>query len=79
MVPPVEWLVAIGGLLLIGGTGATGLFDPIELVTQIYTQILGDEGTESDGKPVSITNENVDQSDTRVEIHYHFHGDEGDD
>lgn len=71
---PVELIVALVVVLLLGGATATGHLDPIsQIVFRIFEQLKQRWGTEDTSQPVSITNENVEKSDTNVEIHYHFY------
>lgn len=71
---PVELVAVLVVVLLLGGATATGYLDPItQIALQIFDQLKQRWGSEDMIQPVSITNENVEKSDTNVEIHYHFY------
>ena len=77
---PVEFLAALGFLLLFGGFSATGYTAPIFQIAGHALDYLRAWGRSSEpNQPVSVSNENVEKSDTKVEIHYHFYGKEGSD
>lgn len=75
MLAPIEIVAALAVIVLLGGGHVLGAFDPIlgaigEGWSFLKRQFNSGNGT----TPISINNRDVEQSDTNVEVHFHYHG-----
>lgn len=64
-------LMAVVGYVVlqtVGPWGVQTLFDGIEWLATLATP-----SEDSDNKPVSVQNSNVQQAETKVEVHHHHH------
>lgn len=76
----IEIAALLALLLLLGGGYSVGAFDPIlgaigEGWSILKRRLNSDRGA----APISINNRNVEQSDTNVEVHFHYHSSDGED